>query len=520
MQYGFVINHDTCIGCHACTTACKAENDVPVGNFRTAVKYVEVGKFPYIKRNFLVQRCNHCTDAPCVTICPVNALSKRPDGIVDVDRDACIGCRACMQACPYDALYLNDDLGAVEKCHFCAHRIDKGLSPACVNVCPVGAIVPGDLDDPTSPASILKAQHETKARRVEQGTGPNVHYVGAHELALEPGMVERPETYLWSERPPHKTESWPSSLPLAKDARVVLDQGHKVEWGWPVALYLVTKGIAAGCALVAPFLGLIGGASKIPWWFPEGVCLFFILATLFLLVEDLKKPFHFYKLFTRPNWNSWLVKGGIVLTAFLVVTMAILFLSYRYNAWQMTPQGRSMPLPFPVTWIGYLRALNSVIAVLAAGYTALLFAQCKGRDLWEHRLLLPSLLVQAVLCGCLVASLAVQVSGNAIGPIALAVTIGFSAAGFGFIHHVMTHGRQSTNNAVQAAAFAKEARISGFRAEPFANKLLMAGAFLAASGMFLSAGSVLCIAGVTISLTGMYYLESIYVRAAQLPPLS
>ena len=380
--------------------------------------------------------------------------------------------------------------------------------------------MPGDLDDPTSPASILKAQHETKARRVEQGTGPNVHYVGAHELALEPGMVERPETYLWSERPPHKTESWPSSLPLAKDARVVLDQGHKVEWGWPVALYLVTKGIAAGCALVAPFLGLIGGASKIPWWFPEGVCLFFILATLFLLVEDLKKPFHFYKLFTRPNWNSWLVKGGIVLTAFLVVTMAILFLSYRYNAWQMTPQGRSMPLPFPVTWIGYLRALNSVIAVLAAGYTALLFAQCKGRDLWEHRLLLPSLLVQAVLCGCLVASLAVQVSGNAIGPIALAVTIGFSAAGFGFIHHVMTHGRQSTNNAVQAAAFAKEARISGFRAEPFANKLLMAGAFLAASGMFLSAGSVLCIAGVTISLTGMYYLESIYVRAAQLPPLS
>jgi len=299
-----------------------------------------------------------------------------------------------------------------------------------------------------------------------------------------------------------------------------LDQGHKVEWGWPVALYLVTKGIAAGCAMVAPFLAAMSGPMNLSWWIPEAVCLFFILATLFLLVEDLKKPLHFYKLFTRPNWNSWLVKGGIVLTAFLFVTLAILFLSYRYHAFVMTPQWRSMRPPFPMEWIGYLRVLNSVLGVFAAGYTALLFAQCKGRDLWEHRLLLPSLLVQAVLCGSLVASLAIQVTGGAFGPIVLAITIGFSAAGFGFIHHVMTHGRQLTNNAVQAAAFAKEARISGFRAEPFANKLLMAGAFLAASGMFLSAGLVLCIAGVMISLTGMYYLESIYVRAAQLPPLS
>ena len=113
MQYGFVIDHDNCIGCHACTVACKSENDVPVGNFRTSVKYVEEGAFPAIKRHFLVQRCNHCTDAPCVTICPVNALEKREDGIVDIDRDACIGCRACMQACPYDAIYLNEDLGAV-----------------------------------------------------------------------------------------------------------------------------------------------------------------------------------------------------------------------------------------------------------------------------------------------------------------------------------------------------------------------------------------------------------------------
>ncbi|MBL8766829.1 MAG: 4Fe-4S dicluster domain-containing protein, partial [Planctomycetes bacterium] len=145
MQYGFLIDHRRCIGCHACTVACKSENQVPVGNFRTWVKYVESGKFPEVKRSFGVLRCNHCTNAPCVTICPVTALDKRKDGIVDIDKDACIGCRACMQACPYDAIHLNEDTGNVEKCHYCAHRVEVGLEPACVVVCPEQAIVPGDL---------------------------------------------------------------------------------------------------------------------------------------------------------------------------------------------------------------------------------------------------------------------------------------------------------------------------------------------------------------------------------------
>ena len=167
MQYGFVIDQTTCIGCHACTVACKAENSVPVGDFRTGVKYTEVGLFPDIKRMFLVQRCNHCTDAPCVAICPVLALEKREDGIVDLDRDACIGCRACMQACPYDAIYLNEDTGSAEKCHFCAHRVEVGLQPACVNVCPTESIIAGDFDDDDSVVSGLIRAKETKVRRRE-----------------------------------------------------------------------------------------------------------------------------------------------------------------------------------------------------------------------------------------------------------------------------------------------------------------------------------------------------------------
>ncbi|MDP6850774.1 MAG: 4Fe-4S dicluster domain-containing protein, partial [Planctomycetota bacterium] len=168
--YGFVIDQRKCIGCHACTVVCKSENEVPVGSFRTWVKYVEVGEFPDSRRHFSVMRCNHCDDAPCMKICPVHALSKRDDGIVDLDRGACIGCASCMQACPYDALYLNPDSGVAEKCHFCAHRVEVGLQPACAVICPEQAILAGDLDDPQSPISQTVLDLPVQRRREEKGT--------------------------------------------------------------------------------------------------------------------------------------------------------------------------------------------------------------------------------------------------------------------------------------------------------------------------------------------------------------
>ena len=109
MRYGFVIDQRKCIGCHACTVACKEENQVPLGVNRTWVKYIEKGAFPDTRRYFTVMRCNHCDNAPCVTICPTVALYRRPDGIVDFDGARCIGCKSCMQACPYDALYIDPE---------------------------------------------------------------------------------------------------------------------------------------------------------------------------------------------------------------------------------------------------------------------------------------------------------------------------------------------------------------------------------------------------------------------------
>lgn len=503
MQYGFVINQDTCIGCHACTTACKAENGVPLGSFRTWVKYVEVGAFPEVKRNFLVQRCNHCTDAPCVTICPVNALSKRPDGIVDVDRDACIGCRACMQACPYDAIYLNEDKGAVEKCHFCAHRVEKGLEPACVTVCPVGAIVPGDFHDPSSRVSLLLKQHDTKARRPEQKTGPNVRYIGAHPAALNPGEPERRGAFLWSEDPGRKPELADRSGTSQAEALLALDVDHKIEWGWPVALYLLTKSLAAGLVLFAPFAAR--GASD---WRYEAGAMLFTLITLFLLVEDLAKPGKFYTMLTRPNFKSWLVKGGMVLTAFSGLVAATLVAQVATRG-QVTGDNVSTGFVL-VGWTGgfvdLLRLANLPVALLTAGYTAFLFAQCKGRDLWESKLLLPHLLVQAVLCGS-IAALALEPSPSwVLKAVAFVAIVGHLQ----FVFRELT-ARHLTDNARQAVGLLRKVRLSGVSAFDASLWLLAVSlivVFLAPFWAWVPA------------LAGLYLYEHAFVRAGQLPPLS
>src|SRR6266496_5778519 len=166
-----VIDQTRCIGCHACTTACKSENEVPLSVTRTYVKSVDVGVFPQARRAFQVTRCNQCEDAPCVAACPTGAMFTRPDGIVDFDKGACIGCKACMAACPYDAIFINPEDHSAEKCNFCAHRIDAGLEPACVVVCPTQAILVGQADD--SPAASIAAREPVAVPARRRGPGPS-----------------------------------------------------------------------------------------------------------------------------------------------------------------------------------------------------------------------------------------------------------------------------------------------------------------------------------------------------------
>jgi Fe-S-cluster-containing dehydrogenase component len=490
MRLGFLIDHDLCIGCHACTVACKAENEVPVGAFRTWVKYQEHGRFPEVRRHFAVLRCNHCDDAPCVRICPVRALIKRPDGIVDVDREACIGCRACMQACPYDALYVNEDLGTVEKCHFCAHRVEKGLEPACVVVCPERAIVAGDLDDPDSPIGTLVRENRTLVRRAEQGTGPNVHYKGVEASLLEPGAVARPATYLWSQRPERRPEAWPVSLPVLPDARVVLDAEHRIEWGWQVAAYLVTKGVAAGVMLLAPFAGALGVNSGAGAYVPEVLALGFTLITTALLVEDLRRPAKFLTMLTRPNWRSWLVRGAIVLMAYSGIVGA--GIAARILGFDALAAG--------------LRWAAAIVALGVAGYTAFLFDQCEGRDLWQGRLLGPHLIVQAVLCGAVWLNLFTVDHGPLLPIIALAAGI------HGGLALLERYGRHGTANARQAAAFLGQVRLGPLRA--YRDGLVIG------AGVTVALAFILPELAVIPAMAGLFMYEWAYVRAGQLPPLA
>src|SRR4051794_28992375 len=272
--FGFLIDNRKCIGCHACTVACKSEHQVPIGVDRTWVKYIEKGEFPNNRRLFSVMRCNHCDFAPCVTICPVTALYRRDDGIVDFNSDRCIGCKACMQACPYDALYIDPDSMTAAKCNFCTHRVEVGLEPSCVVVCPEQAIVCGDLDDPSSKLSQLIKRHPVQVRKPEKGTKPKLFYIDGDEASLVPSRTSADEDSVWSRRSPAKSDGSPASelksndgwLGFAQhnpadrassagqpnhpqatiaDARRVYDVRPRAPaWGWPVVGYTWTKSIA------------------------------------------------------------------------------------------------------------------------------------------------------------------------------------------------------------------------------------------------------------------------------------
>ena len=202
LKWGKVIDHASCIGCHACTTACKSENDVPLSVTRTYVKYVDVGTFPQARRAFQVTRCNQCEDPPCVAACPTQAMHQRPDGIVDFDKSICIGCKACIAACPYDAIFINPQDHSAEKCNFCAHRLDVGLEPSCVVVCPTEAIMIGDMNEPTSRVAQMVHRQAVAVRRPEKETHPKLYYRGAHQTTLDPLAAQRPTggIFMWSQQ--------------------------------------------------------------------------------------------------------------------------------------------------------------------------------------------------------------------------------------------------------------------------------------------------------------------------------
>jgi Fe-S-cluster-containing dehydrogenase component len=385
MNYAFVIDNRRCIGCHACSVACKAEHEVPLGVARTWVKYIEKGTFPETRRTFQVTRCNHCEDAPCVEICPTTALFKRRDGIVDFDGRRCIGCKACMQGCPYDALYIDPQTETAAKCNFCAHRVEVGLEPPCVTVCPTQAIVAGDTENPHSRVSQIIGRIPVQVRKPEKGTRPRVFYVEGEASSLVPGAAPPPDSYMWANAPqPRALPNMPLTPEAGAPRRTYgVKEQHRNSWGWKVSAYLWTKSLAAGAFLVPALLVLAGGQARVPLS-SVLAALVFLGVTGILLVWDLRQPQRFLWTLTRPQWRSWLTRGSYVITAYGALLTLHLVAAF-------------IPVP-----LGLERVLTAITALLAAGtalYTAFLFGQAKGRDLWQSSLLGPHLIVQALAAG-------------------------------------------------------------------------------------------------------------------------
>ncbi|HEX8557947.1 MAG TPA: 4Fe-4S dicluster domain-containing protein [Pyrinomonadaceae bacterium] len=508
-RWGKILDQTRCIGCHACTTACKSENLVPLGVTRTYVKHVDVGLWPQARRAHQVTRCNQCAHAPCVQACPTAAMFKRPDGIVDFDKRICIGCKACMAACPYDAIFINPEDHSAEKCNFCAHRIDSGLEPACVVVCPTEAIIVGDMNDPDSRVAGYVGREALDVRRPEKETLPKVFYKGAHQATLDPLAARRPSggLFMWSEQKRDEAtvnSGNPAFQNTSAAALLAYDVPHSLPWDWRVSLYTWTKGIAAGAYLVAALLTLLvawGGPALAPGWTPGAGALWlwaapvlsgaFLAITGGLLIWDLEHPARFYMIFTRPQWRSWLVKGAFVIAGYSLV-LALHFAASLAGA----------------TALQTLLLIAGVpLGVLTAVYTAYLFAQAKARDLWQNPLLPPHLLVQALLLGAAaLLPFALWLEPAAVAP--LAWTLGASS----LAHLLMVWGEVTLTHPTAHARLAVWEMTRGRYAAFF-----WAGVALVALAV---CAPWLGVAAAPFALVGLALHEHAYVQAGQAVPLA
>jgi formate-dependent nitrite reductase membrane component NrfD/ferredoxin len=367
-------------------------------------------------------------------------MYQRADGIVDFNPNICIGCKACMQACPYDAIYIDPDTRAAAKCHYCAHRTEIGLLPACVVICPEQAIIAGDTDDPSTEISNLLATVDVTVRKPEQGTAPKVFYIDGGDVSLHPTAVDRtPESFMWAEviplhpngngtasreetspsdrRVPEILEStatgsgismrspqpqgtpWDGPIQFGATmaehmVQVSYNAQHKIPWHWPVPAYLVTKGISAGIFM---FLSLgIGldwfGLDSLTLVVTGLLSLLFTGITTGLLVYDLEQPLRFFSIMIRPQWRSWLTRGAFILVGFTIVTGIwwLLEAGAYFGIWADEVAETIRPIAL---WLGL------PLAIGVAVYTGYLFAQAEGRDLWQSALLPVHLLIQAVMAG-------------------------------------------------------------------------------------------------------------------------
>jgi formate-dependent nitrite reductase membrane component NrfD/ferredoxin len=448
-------------------------------------------------------------------------MFKRADGIVDFDKSICIGCKACMAACPYDAIFINPDDHSAEKCNFCAHRIDMQLEPACVVVCPTQAILVGDMNDADSYVAQIINRDTVSVRRPEKETLPKLFYKGAHQATLDPLAARRPEggLFMWSEQQEstgYVTSGNPNFNNSSAAALLSYDVAHSIPWDWRVSLYTWTKGIASGVYLVAALLVLLGFlrvTDSIWLWATPVISGAFLAITGGLLLWDLEHPERFYLIFTRPQWRSWLVKGAFIIAGYTIV----------------------LALHFVASWVGWrtfqtrLMIAGIPLAIMTAVYTAYLFAQAKARDMWQNPLLPPHLFFQAVLLGSAIL-LPLMVLLRNISAVERFMGFVQPEARFlmwllaisSFVHLFMVWGEVSLTHPTAHARLAIWEMVKGRYRFEFSLGMAMSvlGALLPLLAALEILNASIGVGGAPLALMGLMLFENAYVQAAQSVPLA
>ena len=521
MNFGFIIDNRKCIGCHACTVACKSEHQVPLGVNRTWVKYIEKGEFPDTRRLFSVMRCNHCADAPCVEICPVTALYTRADGIVDFDNRRCIGCKACTQACPYDSIYMHPEDHTAAKCNYCSHRTDIGLEPACVTVCPEHAIISGDMDNPNTEISQLLAREPVSVRKPEKGTNPKLFYIDGDKVSLNPTAANTETDYMWSSQTtgvghfakyaeqriaqsPLKEEVKKQSfvqIEPRKKARRVYDAPDKgILWGWEVSAYILTKAIAAGAFLVPVVGSYFMDVPPPVKQFGAIISFIFLAVTGILLIMDLGRPDRFLNVLFRPQFKSWLSRGAYIITAYGGILTLWLIISFtKFDA-----------------VLKFIEPVGIVLALLSAVYTAFLFAQAKGRDFWQSPMLGLHMILHSIMAGFAVFLMTSPILDINFG---VKMVLYFLTIGALIFHLVtlaieltMTHSTEDAHKTVKSITHGEFSR-------KFWLGMIFAGNVVPILLLFTGQSWALLLSGILIVI-GLWFAEDIWVKAPQRIPLS
>jgi formate-dependent nitrite reductase membrane component NrfD len=444
-----------------------------------------------------------------------------------------------MQACPYDALYIDPENHTAAKCNYCAHRIDIGLEPACVNVCPEHAIISGDMDNPKTEIAQLLARQPVKTRKPEKATSPNLFYIDADDASLIPTATDRSNVTLWGSQSygvghfAKEAEKMAFSnsdvvaelikmnggfeangkqVKSPKTVEVLMDQTKRVYdgpdkgilWGWEVSAYVWTKAISAGAFLV-PFVGWAFGYNVFDgtlFWFSIGLGLLFLALTGLFLVKDLDRPDRFHYVLLRPHWGSWLVKGGYSITAYggLLVLLAV----SKYFGWQMVTD--------ILFWI------TGLVAIIVAVYTAFLFAQAKGRDFWQSPSLALHMLVHSMMAGSaafLILGYFMDVNQQWTDFLGWVLRISIVVNLFTMLIEMsITHPTKDAKLVVKMITKGRYKNLFWMGVLLLGNIIPLILLGLGTPGFLFAAGASIC------TLIGIYLTEHIWVEAPQRIPLS